>query len=531
VASYFSDTTLIIPLEGKRRCNDRKENKNVTTLHREYMDRVKIHLDISVVMIAMFMSTLLMPSLGQTSRFRYKVDKSEILLQFQKQLFKPLNSKLEEFQKAFDEDYQAEDYVFDAFEAFKKADTAYEPIMQNWVKQFPDSYAPYVARAEYYCACALQARGNKRVIEKGQNEYKEMERFYSLALLDMDQALKLNVGMDVCYALKVGIGMALEKEELITNALIEATKNHPYEYRVRLKYLQTLTPRNGGSYEKMEGFIASCAKSAVYNPKIKELSAAIPADKGSTFSYLGKYGQAVNMYTEALKYSNCHSYFADRGDAYAKLQNYKQALEDYDRALELSPNDPEYLLRKTRAIVQQNRFNDAQKMQRQSNQADTYDDWPPKKSSKVENEQAIKHAQKGNEFMRAGQYEQAISEYTEAIRFLPDEYILYHNRALCYLQSNNDEAALQDFLHAIERKRDDIEAYIKITTIYANRGMYDEAINSMNSALVVKPDDGELFYYRGKVYERRGMNNEAMQDIRQACEMGYQRACWNVMYK
>jgi tetratricopeptide (TPR) repeat protein len=489
------------------------------------MDRMKIHLGVSVVMIAMFMITLPMPSLGQTSQFRHKVDKSEILLQLQKQLFTSLNSKLEEFQQAFEEDYQAEDYVFDAFEAFKKADSAYEPILQNWVKQFPASYAPYVARAEYYCACALQARGNKRAIEKDQNEYKEMERYYSLALLDIDQAMKLNVGMDVCYALKVEIGMALEKEELITNTLVEASKYHPNGYRVRLKYLQTLTPRNGGSYEKMEGFIASCAKFAVYNPKIKELSASIPSDKGSAFSYLGKYDQAVKMYTEALKYSNYHSYYAARGDAYAKLQDYKHTLEDYDRALELSPNDPEYLRRKTQAIVQQNRSLEAQKVKRQTRQLDSYDDWPPKKSSKDESEQAIGHAQKGSDFMRAGQYEQAISEYTEAIRFLPAEYILYHNRALCYLQSNNDEAALQDFLRAIERKRDDIEAYIKITFIHANRGAYDDALSSINTAIALKHDNAEAFYYRGQVYEKKGMNIEAVQDIRQACEMGYQKAC------
>jgi tetratricopeptide (TPR) repeat protein len=493
------------------------------------MNRMKIHLCVSVVMIALFMITLPMPSSGQTSRFRHKVDKSDILLQFQKQLFKSLNSKLEEFQQAFEEDYQAEDYVFDAFEAFKKADTVYESIIQNWVKQFPTSYAPYVARAEYYCACALRARGNKRAIEKDQNEYKEMERYYSLVLTDIDQALKLNVGMDVCYALKVEIGRALEKEELITNALVEAIKYHPYGYRVRLKYLQTLTPRNGGSYEKMEGFIASCAKFAVYNLKIKELSASIPADKGSAFSYLGKYDQAVKMYTEALKYSNYHSYYAARGDAYAKLQDYKHSLEDYDRALELSPNDPEYLRRKTQAIAQQNRFIEAQKMIRQSKQADTYDDWPPKKSSKGENERAIGHAQKGNDFMNAGQYEQAISEYTEAIRFLPDEYVLYHNRGKCYLQMKNDEAALQDFLHAIEKKRDDIEAYIKITFIYADRGMYDDALNSITTAITFKPDNAEAIYYRAKIYEKKGMNVEAMQDAKQACEMGYQRACREFM--
>ena len=486
---------------------------------------MKIHVGVSTVMIAMFMSTLPMPSLGQTSQLRSKVDKSEILSQFQKQLFKSLNSKLEEFQQAYEKDYQAEDYVFDAFEAFKKADSAYEPVLQNWITQFPASYAPYVARAEYYCACAMQARGNKRAIEKDQNEYREMERYYSLALLDIDHALKLNVGMDVCYSLKVEIGMALEKEELITDALVGATKYHPYGYRVRMKYVQTLTPRNGGSYEKMEGFIASCAKYAVYNPKIKELSAVIPSDKGSVFFYLGKYDQAVKMYTEALKYSNYHSYYAARGDAYVKLQDYKLAMIEYDRALEQSPNDPEYLRRKTHALSQQNRFIDAQKMKGLSKQADTYDDWPPKKSSGSEHKQGIEHVQKAGDFLRAGQYEQAISEFTEAIRSFPDEYSLYHNRAICYLQLKNEEAALQDFLRAIERNRDDIDAYTKIMFIYANRGAYDDALNSITTAITLKPDNAEAIYLRAKIYERKGMNIEALQDARQACALGYQRAC------
>jgi Flp pilus assembly protein TadD len=90
---------------------------------------------------------------------------------------------------------------------------------------------------------------------------------------------------------------------------------------------------------------------------------------------------------------------------------------------------------------------------------------------------------------------------------------------------NNDEAALQDFLRAIERKRDDIEAYIKITFIYANRGAYDDALNSITTAIILKPDNAEAFYYRGQVYEKKGMMVEALQDVRQACEMGYQKAC------
>jgi Tfp pilus assembly protein PilF len=55
--------------------------------------------------------------------------------------------------------------------------------------------------------------------------------------------------------------------------------------------------------------------------------------------------------------------------------------------------------------------------------------------------------------------------------------------------------------------------------------MYDDALNSISAAITLKPDNAEAIYYRAKVYERKGMNIEALQDARQACEMGYQRAC------
>jgi tetratricopeptide (TPR) repeat protein len=489
------------------------------------MDCIKIRFSIFIILYLLVFNSLLTPLAGQTSRFRRKVDKSTILFQFQSHLFTQLNSKLQEFQQAFEDDYQAEEHVFDAFEAFKKADPAYEAILQQWVKTYPSLYVPYVARSEYYCACAIQARGNKRIIDKDQNEYKEMERYYDLALLDNAEALRLNVRLDICYAMQIDIGLAMEKEDLIANALAEAAKYHPYAYRVKLEYLQTLTPRNGGSYEKMEGFLASCAKLSVYNPKIKELSASIPADKGSTFYFLGKYDQAVKMYTEALKVSNHHSYYAARGDAYTQLQNYNLAMADYGQALEQSPNDPEYLRRKTQSLKNKSHFLDTQKMKRQTEEPDPYDDWPPKKTSASERTQALDHAQKANDFLNAGQFEKAIPELTEAIRFLPDEYSLYHNRAICYQQMKNDDGALQDFLRAVKIKHDDIEAYVKITFIYANRGSYDEALNAINSVISLKPDFAEGYYHRAKIYESKGMTVEAIQDARRACEMGYQRAC------
>jgi tetratricopeptide (TPR) repeat protein len=485
------------------------------------MNRMKNRHGISIALLIIFIAALTMLASAQTSQNRRKVDKSTILYLFQNQGFKQLSSKLEEFQKAYEGDYQGEDNLYNAFDVFSKADTAFGSLLAKWIKEYPDSYVPYVARAKYYCACAWQARGRKWAIDRERKEYKEMERCFSSARVDIDEALKKNIQLDVCYAMMVEIGMATANEEMKTNALANALKNHPYAYKIRLKYLQTLTPRWGGSYQKMAEFIDSCKNDIVHNPKLKELASSIPYDKGSVFYYLGKYEDAVKMYTEAIKYSEQASYYAERGDAYARLGNYRLAISDYDNVLRLSPNDPDYLNRKANVSKMPNAGQTNQQVQRYNPNDDRKQDL----SLISERTQATEHAKKGSNFLNTGRYEEAVAEFSEVIRIFSYDYNAYNSRAICYLQLRNEEAALQDLLRVVELKRDNIRAYFPIATIYANRGMYENALNSMNTVLSMDPNNVEALFYRAKIFIGMGSHVEGMNDAKQACEMGYQPAC------
>ncbi|MGD1045525.1 MAG: tetratricopeptide repeat protein [Bacteroidota bacterium] len=489
------------------------------------MNRIKNRLSISTVILILFIISFPICSSGQPVGSHRKVDKSTILFLFQHQLFKSLNSKLDEYQSAYDQDYQEEDNVYDAFDVFSRVDTEFESLFVKWEKESSEFPASYIARAKYYCACAREARGRKWLIDKDQKEYKEMERYYALALLDINIALKKNVRLDVCYAMMVEIGAATANEEMKGKALSDALKNHPYAYRIRLKYVQTLTPRFGGSYDMMKTFIDSCSKYVAFNPKIKALSASIPADRGSIFSYLGKYGEAVKMYTEALNYSNYHSYYACRGDAYIQLKDYVHALNDYDHALELSPNDPEYLSRKAKAIASQTSISNTGKANRPLQRFDSSNEKTEDRSLISERTQVNNLLEKGSNLANAGKYEEAVSEFSEVIRIVPYEYVAYVNRAICYSQLHNDDAALQDFLRVVELKPDYLNTYIRLIPIYANRGMYDDAINSANKWISLDPNCGEALYNRAKIYERKGSTTEALNDMRQACDLGYQLAC------
>jgi tetratricopeptide (TPR) repeat protein len=466
-------------------------------------------------------------SFCQTPQYHRTVDKATILFLFQHHLCKSLNSKLEEYQSAYDQDYEEENNVFDAFAVFDHADPSYEPIFNEWVQQFPTSYAPYMARAEYYSACGWKARGGAWANQTSEKQFEEMKRYFVLAMQDIADAIKINPQLDVGYAMMISIGMTMSNEDLKDNALAEALKHHPYGYRVRLQYLHTLTPRWGGSYTKMEKFVTEAERSAVHNPQLKMLRGAIAADKASIAALESDYENAVKYYTEALKYANRAGYYAERGLNHERLLDNRRALADYEQALALDPNNPRFLRYKAGVLFQLNRLSDAQEIIDLAERLDPNDEWIQKKKQyfKSDGVQAYDHSKKGYDLLKNGEYNEAIQELSEAIRLNPDGYVSYYNRGICYLHLGNENAALQDFKSVVERKRDDIEAYDKIGWIQFRKSRYDEALEATNTVLKLKPNDAEAFYNRAMIYAKKNWTSEALRDARQACDMGYQRAC------
>ena len=83
--------------------------------------------------------------------FHRKVDTGTILFLFQNKIFPGLNSKLMEWQTYFEQNYQEESNVYEAFDVFSSSIPLYEAILNEWVNKFGKTYPPYVARAKYYC--------------------------------------------------------------------------------------------------------------------------------------------------------------------------------------------------------------------------------------------------------------------------------------------------------------------------------------------------------------------------------------------
>jgi tetratricopeptide (TPR) repeat protein len=438
-----------------------------------------------------------------------------------------LTEKLEEMQRAYEQDFREESNVFEAYAVFSQAVPLYESYLNQWVAGYPSLCAPYVARAEYYSACASAARGAAWASETSESQFKSMERYFSLALQDIESALKINPKMDVCYAMLIRIGMCTSNDALKLNSLKESLKNNPYGFEVRKTYLYSLTPRWGGSYNQMEEFVNESERYLSVNPDIKRLRAMIAGDKANILKYDRRFDDAILLYNDALQITERAVYYAERGECYYWLKDYKRAMQDLDHAISLDPKDADYLRWKSKVLYSLNRMSDAQELIEQAEKLDPTDKWVRQQKEFYESDgaKAKVYANRGYEYLQKGQYESAVQELNEALKLNGEDYISYYNRGVCFYYLQLPDKSLADLHQVIARKREYTAAYRLMGKIEFERGNYDNALEAMSFFLKLDNQNGEMFYNRALTYWKKGMKREAADDAQRSCALGFQHAC------
>ena len=124
-----------------------------------------------------------------------------------------------------------------------------------------------------------------------------------------------------------------------------------------------------------------------------------------------------------------------------------------------------------------------------------------------------------NAHAKAGEYDQAIEQYDQVIRFDPNHINALNNRGNAYLAKGAYEEAIADFDKAIALKPDFATAYCNRGNAFQGRGEYDRAIRDYGVALQLKPDMDVALDNRAKAYDRKGMHDQARKDHAAAVAM------------
>uniref|UniRef100_A0A3Q0R1J3 Sperm associated antigen 1 n=1 Tax=Amphilophus citrinellus TaxID=61819 RepID=A0A3Q0R1J3_AMPCI len=235
--------------------------------------------------------------------------------------------------------------------------------------------------------------------------------------------------------------------------------------------------------------------------------------KGQFADALEKYSQAIQGYTDSedlcILYSN-------RAACYLKDGNSQDCIQDCTKALELQPFSLKPLLRRAMAYESLERYRKAYVDYKTVLQIDisvqaAHDsvnritrllieqdgpEWreklpeipmvplsaqqhrreePPSRRAEV-CFSALK--QEGNDFVKKGQYQDALGKYTECLKLKPEECAIYTNRALCYLKLERFAEAKQDCDAALKLEPTNKKAFYR--RAMANKGL---KVNRLSSSV------------------------------------------------
>lgn len=132
---------------------------------------------------------------------------------------------------------------------------------------------------------------------------------------------------------------------------------------------------------------------------------------------------------------------------------------------------------------------------------------------KIKSKQAIK---KGNEFLKAAQYQSALAEYEEALRLDPQETKLHKHIGIAYMgmyqPGSKHPKDLEYAQKAIDNLRQYVEAYPQdnkaqeyLVSMYLNTERYDDAIAFYQNELLKRdPKDAKAMQSLAMLYFRKG---------------------------
>lgn len=434
----------------------------------------------------------------------------------QQKKFNALNQILHKYQTDSESDILAEEDLFTAYDAFDIDDESYDALFNAWIEASPESYQPYIARAEYYYSLGWASRGNKWVSETKKEKFVEMANYFGKALEDIATALKINSHSMVPYYLLIGITNTQDKDDEMALIARKALEINPASYKVRSRYLYALTPRWGGSFEQMQAFIDESLVHVSKNPRLSLLEGYIYAEAGEMQALVKKYSLAEELYTKALTYGENHGTLKERGENSYRRENYKDALIDLDRAIEMYPEDGSYYYWRSKTYSKLQQFGKAVADQERAYQLDPDDEYIQSHRKRL----ASKLTRRGYELRKNRNHAEAVEKYNAALRLAPDDADIYYRRARAFVGQNQLDSALSDLKIAIRLDANDINYYLLLDWVLAKRRDWNQIIRYWDQYIELNPDNSRAYVERGGAYYRNGDIKSAVSNAKFAADMG-----------
>ncbi len=143
----------------------------------------------------------------------------------------------------------------------------------------------------------------------------------------------------------------------------------------------------------------------------------------------------------------------------------------------------------------------------------------PQKQTELGDAEA--YCNRGVVYAKKGQYDQAISDFTRALKINPKLADAYNNWGAAYAEKGQYDQAISDCTKALEINPNFAEAYNNRGVAYRDKGQYILAIDDLNRSLVINSDYALAYINRGRAHYLKGQYFNSMSDFTSAKNMGY----------
>ncbi len=250
---------------------------------------------------------------------------------------------------------------------------------------------------------------------------------------------------------------------------------------------------------------------------------------GNFFADQGNHIQAIQGYTKAIEINpNRAQSYSHRGDSYAKQGNDIQAISDYTRAIEIDPSFAEAYNNRGSVYARQGNYSQAildysTSLEINPQFAEAYSNLKNARLMQGNPTKAISekdYFKLGATSFRQGNFTDAISDFTEAVKINPNFAQAYNDRGLAYYNEGNYSTAIIDYNKAIGLDPDYADAYYNRGLAWDRQANQTQALSDFNKAIKIKPDNGQTYSNRAIIYYRLRKYDKAWEDVHKAQELG-----------
>ncbi len=267
--------------------------------------------------------------------------------------FAELDSEFEHYQIAFEKSPRAELNEKLAFDSFADDDPSVGDLIEEWIIARPNSFAAHMAMGSYFSWRGWHTRGAGFADQTPSGQFDKMGKFFAQSAEETKMALKLTPKLSIAYAVLLGEARGESDRTVHETLERDALRQIPASFVIREEVMESMYPRWGGSHEMMAEFAQQSQALVKENPYMHWLRGFIDSDEGETLGIHGEYDQSIVALTRAIQKGGDYSgFYFIRGESYGQSGLWEHALQDFDRNNELSPQDPEVLIRRAYALAE-----------------------------------------------------------------------------------------------------------------------------------------------------------------------------------